>query len=75
MKTDSTTLESIRIKWTIYGIIVAIAAQAFLLGKEYLRGETVDWMDTVPTLAAIVAVIFAVRGAVNAAAQCEREEN
>lgn len=68
MKIANTPLESIRVKWTIYGVLVAIVLQAVPLGIQWYRGRSVDWMDVFPTMAAVFAVVFAVQGAVYAAA-------
>ncbi|MFO0871403.1 MAG: hypothetical protein U0935_20965 [Pirellulales bacterium] len=69
MKIAKTSLESVRVKWTIYGIAFAIATQACVMGINALRGKAVDWMDVFPTAAAVCAVVFAVQGAVYAAAR------
>ncbi len=73
MKIAKTPLESIRIKWTIYGILFAIATQACVIGIGYMRGKAIDWMDIFPTTAAVLAVVIAVQGAVSAAAQLPKE--
>lgn len=73
MKIAKTPLESIRIRWTIYGILFAIATQACIVGIGALRGKDADWMDIFPTAAAVFAVVFAVQGAVYAAAKLGEE--
>lgn len=73
MKIAKTPLESIRILWTLYGILIAIAFQAIALSGRWYRGHTVDWMDVLPSLAAVFAVVFAVRGAVYAAAKVQKD--
>jgi hypothetical protein len=73
MKIAKTPLESIRVKWTIYGILFAITTQACVIGIGYLRGKAVDWMDVFPTAAAVFAVVFAVQGAVYAAARLGKD--
>ena len=74
MKVAKTPLESIRVKWSIYGMLFAIATQACVIGVGYLRGKSVDWMDVLPTPAAVVSVVFAVQGAVYAAARLQNEK-
>jgi len=69
MKIAKTPLESIRVKWTIYGILFAIIVQAIIVGINWNRDKPVDWSDVFPTLGALFAVIFAVQGAVYAAAR------
>jgi len=73
MKIAKTPLESIRVKWTIYGILFAIATQACVIGIGWVRGRAVDWMDIFPTAAAVFAVVFAVQGAVYEAAKGQKE--
>jgi hypothetical protein len=73
MKIAKTPLESIRVLWTIYGVVIGIALQAIALGIRWLRGNAVDWMDVFPSVAAIIAVAFAVQGAVYAAAKAPKE--
>jgi hypothetical protein len=73
MKIAKTPLESIRVKWTIYGILFAVATQACVISIGWLRGRTVDWMDVFPTGAAAIAVVFAVQGAVYAAARAPKD--
>ncbi len=75
MKIAKTPLESIRVKWTIYGILFAIATQACALGLGAMRGKAVDWMDVFPTAAAVCSVVFAVQGAVYAAAKLAKENS
>jgi hypothetical protein len=69
MKIAKTPLESIRVLWTIYGVLIAIALQAMVLSINWYRGKTIDWMDVFPTAAAVFAVVFAVQGAVYSAAK------
>jgi hypothetical protein len=69
MKIANTTLESIRVKWTIYGILFAIIVQAIIVGINWYRDKPVDWLDVFPTVGAVFAVVFAVQGAVYAAAR------
>jgi uncharacterized membrane protein YfcA len=69
MKIANTPLESIRIKWTIYGILFATVVQATIVGINWYRNKTVDWSDALPTAGAVFAVVFAVQGAVYAAAR------
>ena len=73
MKSAKTPLESIRVLWTIYGVLTAIGLQAIVLTIHWYRGRTVDWMDIFPTAAAVFAVVFAVQGAVYSAANAPRE--
>jgi len=74
VKIAKTPLESIRVKWTIYGILFAIATQVCVVGIGAMRGKAVDWMDGFPTAAAVFAVVFAVQGAVYAAARLPTEQ-
>jgi hypothetical protein len=53
--------------------MIAIALQAIALGILWFRGNTVDWMDVFPSVAAVFAVVFAVQGAVYAAAKAPNE--
>ena len=69
MKIAKTPLESIRVKWTIYGILFAIIVQAIIIGMNWCRNKPVDWSDAFPTIGAVFAVVFAVQGAVYAAAR------
>ena len=64
MKIAKTPLESVRVFWTIYGVLIAIVLQAIVLGIDWYRGKAVEWMDIFPTAAAVFAVVFAVQGAV-----------
>jgi hypothetical protein len=73
MKIAKTPLESVRVIWTIYGVLLAIALQAVALGIEWYRGKAVDWMDVFPSFAAAFAVVFAVQGAVYAAAKAPKD--
>lgn len=73
MKIAKTPLESVRVLWTIYGVVIAIALQAIALSVRWYRGITVDWMDVFPSVAAVFAVVFAVQGAVYAAAKVARD--
>ena len=73
MRIAKTPLESIRVKWTIYGILFAIATQACVIGIGAMRGKAADWMDVLPTGAAVFAVVFAVQGAVYAAARLPKQ--
>lgn len=73
MKIAKTPLESIRVLWTIYGVMIAIALQAIALGIRWFRGSVVDWMDVFPSAAAVFAVVIAVQGAVYAAAKAPNE--
>ncbi len=73
MKIARDQLESIRVLWTIYGVLIAIALQAIVLGIRSFRGSTVDWMDVFPSFAAVFAVVFAVQGAVYAAAKASKD--
>lgn len=75
MKVANTSLESIRINWTIYGILFAVATQACIVGIGALRGKAVDWMDIFPSAAAVISVVFAVQGAVYAAARLSKEKS
>lgn len=69
MKIAKTPLESIRVLWTIYGIVFAIVVQGLIVGIDWYRGRPVEWMDALPTMGAVFAVVFAVQGAVYAAAR------
>ena len=69
MKIAKTPLESIRVKWTIYGILFAITVQAIIVGINWYRDKPVEWVDAFPTVGAVFAVVFAVQGAVYAAAR------
>jgi multidrug resistance efflux pump len=64
MKIASTPLESIRIKWTLTGIFIAIGIQGLIILVQWLQGRTVIWSDVFPTMAAVFAVVFAVQGSV-----------
>lgn len=75
MKIANTRLESIRVKWTIYGILFALATQACVAGIGAMRGKEVDWMDVLPTGAAVFAAVFAVQGAVYAAARSTEDHS
>ncbi len=75
MKIAKTPLESIRVRWTIYGILFAIATQACVVGIGAIRGKAVDWMDIFPTGAAVISVVFAVQGAVYAAAKQAKDKS
>ncbi|MFO0904914.1 MAG: hypothetical protein U0939_18050 [Pirellulales bacterium] len=69
MKIASTKLESIRMKWTFYGILFAVALQTLVVAVGWFRGKDVDWTEVFPTAAAVFSVVFAVQGAVYAAAR------
>lgn len=71
MKIAKTPLESVRVKWTIYGILFAIATQSCVVGIGLVRGRAVDWLDIFPTAAAVFAVVFAVQGAAYEAARLQ----
>jgi len=64
MKIAKTPLESVRIKWTITGILLAVALQGLVVAVQWFQGRTVLWSDVVPTMAAVFAVVMAVQGAV-----------
>jgi multidrug resistance efflux pump len=64
MKIASNPLESIRIKWTLTGILIAIGIQGLIILVQWLQGRTVIWSDVFPTMAAVFAVVFAVQGSV-----------
>ncbi len=72
MKIAKTPLESVRVLWTIYGVLIAIALQAIALSIRWFRGNAVDWMDVFPSFAAVFAVVFAVQGAVYSAAKATK---
>ncbi|MEM0924968.1 MAG: hypothetical protein AAGJ83_02930 [Planctomycetota bacterium] len=68
MKIAKTPLESIRVKWTLYGVACAIVLQVITTSIAWYRGKPVDWLSVLPTGGAVFAVVFAVHGAVYAAA-------
>ncbi len=61
MKLQKTPLESIRVKWTIYGILFAIATQA-LCGNCYAAWQVRRFDGHVSHAASVFAVVFAVQG-------------
>jgi multidrug resistance efflux pump len=73
MKIANTPLESIRIKWTLTGLVIAVAAQGLLVFAQWLQGRAVVWSDVLPTMAAVFAVLFAVQGAVYDVARLPKE--
>jgi len=75
MKIAKTPLESIRVKWTIYGVLCAIVLQGAATGIAWYRGKPVDWLNVLPTAAAVFAVVFAVQGAVYSAAGASDKES
>ncbi len=64
MKIAKTPLESVRIKWTLTGLLFAVATQGIVLFVHWLQGRSVVWSDIFPTMAAVFAVVVAVQGAV-----------
>jgi len=64
MKIAKIPLESVRIKWTITGILFAVALQGIVVAVQWFQGRTVLWSDVFPTMAAVFAVVTAVQGAV-----------
>ncbi len=73
MKIAKTPLESIRIKWTIYGILTAAILQGSIAVINFFLGRPVDGQDVIPSIGAVFAIIFAVHGATYSAARTQKK--